>query len=272
MRNLNYAKLASRLVEELKKIFERTGHKIAVLGLSGGVDSAVVYALCVRALGADNVYGIAMPVGTSSPESLEHAVLVSTKFGGELLRIDLSHAHSAVVSVLDYLNLGREDETKKQRKIRYGNIAARLRMITLFDYSVKLHALVMGTENLSEHNLGYFTLFGDAASCVEPIRGLYKTEVFQLAKELGVPEEIINKPPTADLWQGQTDEGELGFTYAEADEIMDHLYNEAADTPRCLRVKGETLKAVQAQRDKVAFKHEIPYVIANDVIKECIDK
>lgn len=266
MRNLNYPKLASRLVDELKKIFDSTGYKKAVLGLSGGLDSAVVYALCVRALGVDNVYGIAMPVGSSSLESLDHAKMVSNKFGGRLFNIDLAPAHQEVIGALDGPCIG---ESEKQRKIRHGNIAARLRMITLFDLSVKFHALVVGTENLSEHNLGYFTLFGDAASCVEPIRNLYKTEVFKLARELGVPEEIINKPPTADLWQGQTDEGELGFTYADADQI---LYNMEMYYPTTTKLSDTTYQAVSNQVHRVAFKHEIPYVISASVVVEAEEK
>jgi NAD+ synthase len=268
MRKLNYAKVASVIVADLKGYFEQSGFKKAVIGLSGGLDSAVVYALCVRALGADNVYGIAMPVGNSSHKSLEHAVLVSVKFGGELIRLDLGNAHRAIISVSDYLTMGQEEEENKQRHVRHGNVAARLRMIILFDFSAKLHALVMGTENLSEHNLGYFTLFGDAASCVEPIRNLYKTEVFGLARELGVPEEIINKPPTADLWQGQTDEGELGFTYKEADEFIDKLLKQP-DVAQLRPPLSEIEQKVFKQVRKVSFKHTIPHVVPDILIEDC---
>jgi NAD+ synthase len=195
-------------------------------------------------------------------------VLVSTRFGGDLIRLDLTHTHGFIISMSDYLSLGREDETDKQRALRHGNIAARLRMITLFDFSAKLNALVVGTENKSEHYLGYFTLFGDAASCVEPIRSLYKTEVFELARELGVPGEIIDKPPTADLWQGQTDEGELGFTYKEADEFIDKLLKQpdvAQLRPPLSEIEQKVLKQVR----KVSFKHTIPHVVPDILIEDC---
>jgi NAD+ synthase len=245
----------------MRGYFNKAGYLRAVVGLSGGIDSAVVYALCIKALGADNVYGIRMPGTSSSDESLDHAELVYKKFGGHMLTIDIGALQAVTMMTCSF---GHQwISTPKDQKLRYGNIAARLRMITLFDFSAQAHALVVGTENLSEHKLGYFTLFGDAASSVEPIRNLYKTEVFELAKELGVPEVIIKKPPTADLWEGQTDEGEMGFTYEAADNI---LY--CSEKTYAMYGKISDLHAVEEQCSKMAFKHSIPYVVPASLIDE----
>jgi NAD+ synthetase len=200
------------LVSFLKQEFERRGFKKAVLGLSGGVDSAVVAALAARALGPKNVIAIRLPYRTSSPQSLEHAQLVIDALGLESRTLDISAA------VDGYLT--NEPAADNHRK---GNVMARVRMIALFDQSAHFKALPLGTGNKSERLLGYFTWHADDSPPINPIGDLYKTQVWELARYLGVPTEIVDKPASADLIQGQTDEDDFGISYKKADEILHWL-------------------------------------------------
>lgn len=187
----------------------RRGIRTAVVGVSGGVDSAVVAYLCARALGPENVYGVRMPYRTSSEESFRHGGLVIEKTG----------VHDVVVSITDAVEgyLQYEPEASPTRR---GNVMARVRMVVLFDQSAKHNGLPVGTGNKSERLLGYFTWHADDSPPINPIGDLFKTQVWDLARHLGVPNEIIEKPATADLIRGQTDEEDLGVTYALADRIM----------------------------------------------------
>ena len=187
----------------------RVGFDRAVVGLSGGVDSSLTCALAAEALGPENVMAVRMPYATSSPDSLEHAGLVIEMTGVQEVTLTISEAVDALVGAVP------EDQ-----QVRRGNIMARMRMIVLYDQSAEFHGLVMGTGNKTEMLLGYTTQFGDAASAINPLGDLYKTQVRPLAVEMGVPEVILEKPPSADLWIGQTDEGELGFTYEEVDKLL----------------------------------------------------
>jgi len=187
----------------------RAGFDRAIVGLSGGVDSSLACTLAAEALGPENVMAVRMPYTTSSADSLEHAGLVIEKTGVQATTLAISDA----VDVL--LNGIPEDQ-----KVRRGNIMARMRMIVLYDQSADFRGLVIGTGNKTEMLLGYTTQFGDAASAINPLGDLYKTQVRQLAVEMGIPEVILEKPPSADLWIGQTDEGELGFTYEEVDKLL----------------------------------------------------
>jgi NAD+ synthase len=193
--------------EELHK----TGFEKVVVGLSGGIDSSVVASLAVRALGPAQVTGILMPYRTSSPDSLSDARGLADKLGIPREVFDISPIADGFLS-----------QKEKMSNTRQGNVLARARMIVLYDFSAELPALVLGTSNKTEILLGYGTLFGDLASALNPVGDLYKTEIRQLAKFLDIPEEIITKPPTADLWAGQSDEGELGFSYAEVDRLLYH--------------------------------------------------
>lgn len=181
-----------------------------VVGLSGGVDSAVSTALAVAAVGGDRVHALALPGPTSSEASLADAREVANALGIELAVVDLS---SAVEELRDVL--GADDD-----RVRYGNVMARLRMVALFDRARIASALVLGTSNKSETLLGYSTLFGDSASSVNPLGDVWKTHVWALARHHELPGRVIEKPPTADLWVGQTDAGELGFDYAAADPVL----------------------------------------------------
>ncbi|HKK70141.1 MAG TPA: NAD+ synthase [Candidatus Krumholzibacteria bacterium] len=191
---------------------DRTGFERVVLGLSGGLDSALTAYLAVRAFGVDKVIALAMPYRTSNPDSLAHAELVAGELGVELRTIDISEQIDAYFA--------RFPEAGENRR---GNKMARERMTILYDVSAAEHAMVLGTSNKTEILLGYSTLYGDSASAVNPIGDLYKTQVRQLARYLGVPQVVIDKPPSADLWQGQTDEDELGFTYERVDTLLAHM-------------------------------------------------
>lgn len=182
-----------------------------VIGLSGGLDSSVSATLAVRALGKENVFGFILPYKATSKESLDDAQLIVEILGIQVETIDITPI------VDSYFKTNDVD------KLRRGNFIARVRMCILFDKSSELSALVLGTSNKTELLLGYGTIYGDMASAINPLGDLYKTQIRILAKEIGVPERIISKPPTADLWVGQTDEGELGITYEEADDILYNL-------------------------------------------------
>jgi NAD+ synthase len=196
----------------------RVGFQRVVINLSGGLDSALSCALAAEAMGAENVIALRLPYRTSSQDSLEHAQLMIDQFQVQSQTIDIS-------SFVDPL-IERDPEMSKTRK---GNIMARARMIVLYDQSEAFKALPIGTSNKTEILLGYSTMWGDMASAVNPIGDLYKTQVRQLARALDIPSAIIDKPPSADLWVGQTDESELGFTYEQVDKLLyllvDHRFN-----------------------------------------------
>jgi NAD+ synthase len=197
------------IIEFLCDHFEKKGFADAVLGVSGGVDSAVGAVLAAEALGAEHVFGLAMPAEESDPKSLTDAEVVAEAFGLQLLVQPIGSVVRAFFEGHDNVD-----------QVRLGNAAARARMMRLFDYSWAHQALVIGTSNKTELLLGYGTWYGDLACSINPIGDLYKTQIRQLADFMGVPRAIIEKPPSADLWPGQTDEGELGFTYEEVDRLL----------------------------------------------------
>jgi NAD+ synthetase len=195
------------------EVGRRRGFTKGIVGLSGGVDSSLTAALAVRALGKENVIGVRMPYRTSSPESLEHAALVADALGLELVTVDISAAVDGYLAAAD----PEADATRR------GNVMARMRMITLFDLSARHGALPLGTGNKTERLMGYFTWHADDSPPVNPLGDLFKSQVIALARHLGVPDAIVGKPATADLVQGQTDEADLGVSYAEADRILHWL-------------------------------------------------
>jgi NAD+ synthase len=212
---VNVPLLTDALVRFVGEELRASGLSSYVVGLSGGVDSAVSLALGARAVGADRLCALALPGPTSSAESLEHGALVASAFGVTLETVDLSAAAEALATTL-----GCRDD-----RVRFGNLMARLRMIALFDRARRIDALVLGTSNKSEILLGYSTLFGDSAASIQPLGDVWKTHIFAVALHLGVPAVVVDKPPTADLWPGQTDAGELGFDYPTADPIL-HAHHE----------------------------------------------
>ncbi len=214
----------SILTDFIRTELGRHGFERAVVGVSGGVDSSVACFLAAEALGGENVLALRMPYKTSSPESLEHAQLV----------IEATGAQSLTIPITDMVDPLFE-QFPEADELRRGNVMARMRMIVLYDQSAAFNGLVIGTGNKTEILLGYTTLYGDAASALNPNGDLYKTQLRQLARAIGVPEVIIQKPPSADLWVGQTDEGELGFTYEEVDRLLLLLVDGRYSVDECVK-------------------------------------
>ena len=213
--DLNLKEVHNELVEFLRESFKKAGFSKAVLGLSGGIDSALVAYLLRDALGEENVLAIMMPYKSSNPDSLNHAKLVVEDLG----------INSKTIEITEMIDAYFKNE-KEATSLRMGNKMARERMSILFDYSSKENALVVGTSNKTEIYLGYSTQFGDSACALNPIGDLYKTNIWDLSRYLKIPNELIEKKPSADLWEGQTDEQEMGLTYKEADQVMYRLLEE----------------------------------------------
>ena len=213
--DLNLKDVHNELVKFLRENFKKAGFSKAVLGLSGGIDSALVAYLLRDALGKENVLAIMMPYKSSNPDSLNHAKLVV-----EDLKIS-----AKTIEITDMIDAYFKNE-KEASSLRMGNKMARERMSILFDYSSKENALVVGTSNKTEIYLGYSTQFGDSACALNPIGDLYKTNIWDLSRYLKIPNELIEKKPSADLWEGQTDEQEMGLTYKEADQVLYRMLEE----------------------------------------------
>ena len=213
--DLNLKEVHSELVEFLRENFKKAGFSKAVLGLSGGIDSALVAYLLRDALGKENVLAIMMPYKSSNPDSLNHAKLVV-----EDLKIN-----AKTIEITDMIDAYFKNE-KEATSLRMGNKMARERMSILFDYSSKENALVVGTSNKTEIYLGYSTQFGDSACALNPIGDLYKTNIWDLSRYLKIPNELIEKKPSPALWEGQTDEQEMGLTYKEADQVLYRMLEE----------------------------------------------
>jgi len=239
------------LVDFIRQEVTRTGLSRAVVGLSGGIDSSLVAFLAAEALGPENVLGIRMPYKASSQESLDHAQVVIDALG-------IPHDTVEITAMVDPL-LARFPEMTKQRA---GNIMARQRMIILFDQSAAFGGLVVGTSNKTEALLGYSTIFGDNAAAMHPLGDLYKHQVRQLARAVGVPGVIIDKPPSADLWAGQTDEDDLGYTYDTVDQLLyllvDSRYEpgEAVAAGFAESLVAQVWKTVQ----KTQYKRHMPII------------
>ncbi len=216
MKAINIEYEIDRILDFIRDYTTNNGFERLILGLSGGIDSAVSAALAVRAIGKENVIAVMMPGSDSHPDSLEDAVLVAEKLGINYMVQGIGHL------VDEHFKIHEPNASK----LRIGNWKARCRMMVLYDLSAKYKALVVGTSNRTELLVGYFTQFGDGACAFEPIGHLYKTEVRKVAEYLEIPRKIIDKAPTADLWEGQTDEQEMGISYPILDHILYELTEE----------------------------------------------
>lgn len=227
------------------------GIERAIIGLSGGVDSAVVAFLCAEAFGAEHVHAFRMPYKLSSPKSFEDAQLVIDQLGIESETIDITPMVDGYV----------DSEQPGMSPGRIGNVCARARMIVLFDQSAKLGGLPIGTGNKTERLFGYFTWHADDSPPINPLGDLFKTQVWQLAKELGVPDVIIEKPATADLIQGQTDEGDFGISYAKADVIL-HYFTQGCTRKKLLEMgfPKADVELVCNKVDGTHWKRRLPTV------------
>ena len=249
---IDTSSVEKRLVNFIKETVKEAGFSRVVIGLSGGLDSTISAYLAVRALGKDGVVGVMMPYKTSSPSGVADAERVIRKLGIKSEKVDITPMIDAYFDTYE----------PQADKIRRGNKMARERMAILFDLSKKHNALVLGTSNKTELLLGYGTLYGDTACSLNAIGDLYKIQVRQLARHLEVPERIIDKVPTADLWQGQTDEGELGYSYSELDRFLFHLIEREADFPTLQKLgfADDFIREVIAKVRASRFKVKVPKI------------
>ncbi len=239
------------LVDFVRDETQNAGFKKGVIGLSGGIDSTVSAYLATKGLGKENVVGVIMPYKSSSPRSKADAELVVKELGIATEYVDISPMVDGYLKTV-----------KLSDKVRSGNVMARVRMLVLFDISHREKGLVIGTSNKTETFLGYGTLFGDTACAINPLGDLYKTQVWQLAEALGVPKSIIEKQPSADLWQGQTDEGEFGFTYKSVDRLLYYMIDERRSETELVKMGFERdfVEKVKHMVKKNQFKRRPPLV------------
>lgn len=239
------------LTSFVKEETEKIGLKTVVLGLSGGIDSALSAAIAAEALGKDRVFGVGLPYKLSSKESMNDAELVAQALGINFETVDITpYAEPFIESEAD------------MSKLRIGNILARMRMVTIFDRSAKHDGIVLGTSNKTELLLGYGTWYGDLASAINPIGDLYKTQVWELSEYLGIPAKVVQKAPTADLWPDQTDEGELGFTYKDVDKLLYEMVDNRRRKPELLKMgfEEEFVDKVASRIKRYQFKRLTPII------------
>ena len=242
------------IVGFIRAQMEQTGFERIVLGLSGGVDSATVAFLCARAVGPDNLLAVRMPYRTSSDASETDALRVVEALGCRTERVEITPMVEPMLALID--------ADGAAANVRRGNVMARQRMIVLYDRSAAFDALVSGTSNKTEGLLGYGTLHGDMAAAFAPIGDLYKTQLRGVARHLGVPEEVVTKPPSADLWPGQTDEGELGRSYDLLDRTLFALVDRRWTIDRCVSagLDRDLVEWVARRVAQMEFKRQLPPV------------
>ncbi len=248
---LNAEHVRELLVRFIRDETTNAGFSKAIVGVSGGVDSAVSATLAAEALGKENVLGVMMPYRTSNPKSVEDAKLVIQKAGIRSELVDISR-------MVD----GYCEERSVTDALRRGNVMARMRMIVLYDLSAREKALVIGTSNKTEILIGYGTQHGDLACAINPLGDLYKSQIWQLAEVLGIPKQVIEKAPTADLWEGQTDEGEMGVTYARLDALLFDMVDErhSDEELKASGFESDFIKKVRGLIQKNQFKRRPPVI------------
>ena len=259
MQQINYHQESKNIINWIQKVFSESGMKKIVIGMSGGIDSSVACALVSQAIGKEKVIPMLLPYKGLSAEGVEDAWLVIDHLGIKREQGRVVDIREGVEKIWSSVS---RDSGQAGMTTRKGNVMARVRMIYLFDIAKRERALVCGTENKSEHYLGYFTRFGDEASDLEPIRHLYKTQVWEMGRYVGLPEKVITKAPTAGLWEGQTDEGELGFSYAVADQVLYYYIDEKISEADIIAegIDAEVVKQVLQRVKDNTFKQQLPFV------------
>ena len=250
--SFNSSQEIEKIISFLQSVFTKANKTKAVIAVSGGIDSAVSLSLLVKAIGAENIYPVFLPYKNQDMADAKTIVSWNDIPEGNISEIQIS---PVVDQLAESLAISEEDQ------VRLGNVMARTRMIAVFDLAKKLEALVCGTENKSEKYLGYFTRFGDGASDIEPITNLYKTQVRAVAEELGLPQVFLDKAPSAGLWSGQTDEVELGFSYQEADLVMEQYLDQELAEDQIQGVDNEKIQKIINRIKSTSFKHEVPYCL-----------
>jgi NAD+ synthase len=247
------------IVQFIRSQMEQAGFERLVIGLSGGVDSATVAFLAARAVGPEHLLAVRMPYRTSSEASETDALRVVEALGCVTEPIDISPMVDPMLALIDS---SAGQVPSDALNVRRGNVMARQRMMVLYDRSAAWDALVIGTSNKTESLLGYGTLHGDMAAALAPIGDLYKTQLRDVARALGVPDEIVTKPPSADLWPGQTDEGELGRSYDMLDRALYALVDRRWTIERCVRagLSEDLVRWVTARVARMEFKRQLPPV------------
>jgi len=235
---------AGTITRFIRETLDKNGFKRAVIGVSGGIDSALVLALTVDAIGAENIHALMLPYRTSAPSSLIDARTICQNLSVIWSEIDISPM------VDGYFAQVKAEVSPKQ----IGNFCARQRMAVLYDHSEKQNALVIGTSNKSEILIGYSTVFGDSAASMYPIGDLYKTQVFALAEILPIPSSIIKKAPSADLWQNQTDEADIGLSYAHLDELLDLMVDRRMTRAELID-RGFDQNEIDALKKRIRLSH-----------------
>lgn len=252
MRVIDLNEQVEKIVEFIIRQLASAGFSKLIVGLSGGIDSSVTAALCVKAVGMENVFGVMLPYRKSHPDSLNDAMKVAELLGIKHETINIS------LMVDSYFEKYAIDADI----LRKGNRMARERMCVLYDLSAKYKALVAGTGNRSELMIGYCTQYGDNACAFEPIGHLYKTEVYKMAELLGLPQSVITKKPTADLWEGQADEDEMGITYVELDEILYQKLDLKKDEKELIsNFSKEKIDKVKKMIQTSEFKRNMPAMV-----------
>jgi NAD+ synthase len=247
---MNWEKINLQLVSFLQVEAAKIAINKVVVGISGGLDSAIVAVLCKEAFGK-NVHGVMMPSHFSSDSSLDDAKELCKQFNISYEIVDIAPM------IKGYFN-----NIQNASPLRIGNLSARMRMSVLYDISARENAIVVGTSNKSEILLGYGTLFGDTACAINPIGQIYKSDAFKFAKFLGIPNSIINKKPSADLWEGQSDEEELGYSYKVMDDVLKQLIDEGKTKSELFKqgMDKKLLNTLECRVKANAFKSKLPTI------------
>ena len=273
---INLAREKHRITSFIKNVLRKQGFKKVIIGMSGGIDSTASFYLLKEAIAPENIIvahlyylnsqfsdigGIVKKAGVPKNNIYEISIDPLAKAFQSVIPSAVEEPHSTQPDEQDPSTRPSDLVGMTEERVRLGNIMARIRMIILYDLAKKHNALVCGTENKSEFLLGYFTRFGDQASDFEPIQHLYKTQVYKLAKILGVPENIIKKTPTAGLWHGQTDEREFGFTYKEADQVLFYYYDKKLKIEEIKSMGFKNAEKIINFSLRNSYKHHAPYAI-----------